>query len=80
MAEYTQPVIVIHEVRCSSCDRHEQTGKVVWTLDGMRDHIAGLVATGWRVYAGRTRRHYCPDCSPCPGHKMRLVAGTEAVQ
>lgn len=32
---------------------------------------------GWRIYASRTRRHYCPDCAPKPGHRMRLVGGVE---
>lgn len=30
-------------------------------------------AAGWRVYAGRTRRVYCPAHEPRPGHKMSLV-------
>lgn len=32
---------------------------------------------GWRVYAGRDRRNYCPECGPSRGHRMRLVRGTE---
>ncbi len=35
--------------------------------------MARADAAGWRLYAGRTRRVYCPAHEPRPGHKMWLV-------
>lgn len=36
-----------------------------------------LARRGWQVWVGRSGRHYCPDCNPKPGHRMRLVRGDE---
>ena len=36
--------------------------------------MARADAAGWRIYAGRGRRVYCPAHEPRPGHKMWLVA------
>jgi hypothetical protein len=79
MAEYTWPVAVIHQVWCDSCDRTEESGQISADINHLQEYIAELVAEGWSVYSGRSRRHYCPDpnCGPRPGHKMRLVAGRE---
>lgn len=53
-------------VRCDPCARD---------LDGPEStdseyHDRLAVEAGWRVFAGRSKRHYCPDCNPKPGHKM----------
>lgn len=28
---------------------------------------------GWAVWVSRSRRTYCPNCRPKPGHKMRQI-------
>ena len=37
-----------------------------------------MVYEGWTVWVSRSRRTYCPNCHPKPGHKMQQVmAGGE---
>ncbi|MCA1194163.1 hypothetical protein [Saccharopolyspora sp. 6V] len=47
------------------------TGPELPSLSG-RDHYEHRAdAEGWSIWVGHGRRHYCPDCAPAPGHKMR---------
>ena len=76
MSEYTKYVSSRVRVTCDGC------GLVA--LSEARDgyfpayEYANLLAErGWQIWVGRNRRHYCPDCNPKPGHKMRLVRGDE---
>ena len=76
MTEYTECVRSRVRVTCDGC------GLVA--LSEARDgyfpayEYANLLAErGWQIWVGRNRRHYCPDCNPKPGHKMRLVRGDE---
>lgn len=39
------------------------------------EFVAEAVAEGWTIWAGRTRRTYCPAHQPKGKHKMRLVSG-----
>lgn len=76
MAEQNHVVSSYVVVTCDSCGL-EETGPVR-NLYAPPHELANLLADiyGWRVYVGRGgRRHYCPACSPSPGHKMRLVRG-----
>jgi hypothetical protein len=38
------------------------------------DHYHRLAhEAGWTIWVGRSRRTYCPDHQPQPGHKMHQV-------
>lgn len=64
------------QMTCDGCGRLE-VGRIVEGYGYQESLIllTRLAREGWQVWAGRTRRHYCPDCDPGRGHKMRLVAG-----
>ena len=59
-------------VTCDACGRTE-TGPLVNGRANVYRLTRELAHTdGWAVYVGRSRRVYCPECGPSPGHKMRL--------
>ena len=77
MSEHTWFLTGYGVVTCNGCG-FRVTGEVGDRFDAGYQLSRSLTdSQGWRVYAGRTRRHYCPDCAPNPGHKMRLVQGVE---
>lgn len=43
-------------------------------IDEYRDQA---VRMGWTIWASRSTRYYCPSHGPRPGHRMRLIAGSE---
>lgn len=62
-------------VRCVSCgatDRSELLeARSSWSH---RDAFeARKMRAGWRLFVGRGRRWYCPDCGPSPRHQMHEV-------
>ena len=77
MSEYTEYLRSRVRVYCDGCG--------LMSLSEARDgyypsyEYSDVLADecGWQVWAGRNRRHYCPDCNPKPGHRMRLVRGDE---
>lgn len=78
MSQHTRTIRGRSAVICDTCHQEDVTPE----FDGIgwRDverQEKRLAAAGWRLYASRGRRHYCPDCHPKPGHRMRLVWGAE---
>lgn len=79
MSEWTERLRTKPYISCDSCGCVE-SGRVVDNGNTYREmdlFIEDRCAHGWTVWVGRTRRHYCPNCYPKPGHKMRLTEGTE---
>lgn len=66
----------ISGVRCDApgCDE-AVTGPEKDHCPGKGEYEDQAVRMGWTVWMGRSRRYYCPDHEPRPGHRMRLVAG-----
>lgn len=66
--------VVISGITCNGtgCDA-AITGPEMPQFDG-RDHYEHRARTeGWSIWVGHGRRHYCPDHSPAPGHKMHRI-------
>ncbi|MBA0126312.1 hypothetical protein H0B56_12240 [Haloechinothrix sp. YIM 98757] len=64
-------------VACDSprCDERIE-GVEIPRLEG-RDYYTDVAESrGWRLFVGRDRRWYCPDCGPRPGHTMRQHTST----
>lgn len=74
MSEYIEYVSSCPKVICDGCARRA-TGPTVPGYAGTEAvrFRAELEAQGWQAWAGRSLRHYCPDCAPKPGHKMRRI-------
>lgn len=78
MSQYTHTIRGRSEVTCDACGTNDSTPE----FDGLgwrevQRQASRLADAGWRLYASRSNRHYCPNCHPKPGHRMRLVWGTE---
>jgi hypothetical protein len=78
MSQYTETIRGRSAVTCDVCGAKDETPE----FDGygwreVERQAKRLAASGWRFYASRRSRHYCPDCHPMPGHRMRLIWGTE---
>lgn len=59
-------------VMCDKCG-NTLAGQGLDGFDGRDQYDRLAVAAGWKIFVGRSRRHYCPDCNPKPGHKMREI-------
>ena len=70
---HTRSVTAQVVVLCDQCGRRRTSHVTRWAYGMDEDFLAGLVAAGWTVWAGRSRRVYCPDCEPRLGHKMHRV-------
>jgi hypothetical protein len=59
-------------VRCDGdggrCPEEIRGPEISIIKDEYQRHAADL---GWSIWNGRSRRHYCPQHAPKPGHKMR---------
>lgn len=53
--------------------RADKCGKPAYGLDNA--FVSVLITEGWSEWVGRSRRHYCPEHGPRPGHHMYLVWG-----
>lgn len=62
----------IRGMRCDAagCDA-EITGQDLDVPAGFDHYEALAERCGWTGWVGRTRRWYCPQHGPNPGHKMR---------
>jgi len=61
-------------ISCERCPtRHVGELKISRASMSEEAELALLGAIGWRVFVGRGRRYYCPDCGPS-SEGMRLVA------
>jgi hypothetical protein len=56
-------------VNCSA----EIHGETMDWFSGLDHYNALAREAGWSCYVGRSKRHYCPEHSPRPGHKMRVL-------
>lgn len=75
MSQHVRTVTGYPIVTCDICGERVTGAVTNHAYDSDARLVKDLVGMGWRVYAGRGRRHYCPDCAPARGHKMRLVYG-----
>ena len=58
------------------CDEQRESGWLDTRLTRFDSTFTdSLVVEGWTCWAGRQRRHYCPEHGPKAGHKMHLVWG-----
>lgn len=66
-----------HYTSGAQCDATGCDAQFRWpmTASWFEVRVAMQVAgqEGWRAFASRSLRHYCPDHGPRPGHKMREV-------
>jgi len=70
---YTAPQFIGISCDVPQCQERLTTKPLPWLSKEHDLFMARADAAGWRVYAGRTRRVYCPAHEPRPGHKMWLV-------
>lgn len=42
-------------------------------VQGSDHYDRKAIQSGWAIWVGRSRRHYCPVHEPAPGHKMRQL-------
>lgn len=70
---YTAPEFIGISCDSTGCDERLSTAPIPGWGKELGLFMARADAAGWRVYAGRGRRVYCPAHEPSPGHKMRLV-------
>lgn len=69
MTEYIN--LVYSGVGCDSpkCTA-EIRGPDLPMFDGFERYNREAIEAGWTIWVGRSRRHYCPEHGPKPGHKM----------
>jgi hypothetical protein len=67
--------LLVSGVRCDArgCTA-EITGEPLPSYTGAQHYQALAEAAGWSYYAGRSRRTYCPDHQPSPGHRMHRIS------
>ncbi|HYQ69040.1 hypothetical protein [Actinophytocola sp.] len=70
---YTAPEFIGISCDTPRCDERLTTEPLPFHGKEQERFMIRANAAGWRVYAGRTRRVYCPAHEPRPGHKMWLV-------
>lgn len=63
----------LHEIECEMCGRRHRSR--IWASRSEqfqvgKEHMLECYEAGWRCWDGRSRRWYCPDHSPRPGHRM----------
>ena len=78
MTEHLVPVTYFHRVSCDTngCDNEDLTEVFHRDFNQFRlaeDHEKDLAAAGWRVFASRGRRWYCPQHGPSAQSKAREV-------
>ena len=60
------------------CDRPGCDARFHWPqtavhAPGERTSMQQATEVGWRIFVGRSQRHYCPAHGPTSGHTMREV-------
>ena len=78
MSEQLVAVTYFHRVTCDTagCGTKDVTEVFHGALNQFRlveDHERALAAQGWRVFASRGRRWYCPQHGPSAQSKAREV-------
>lgn len=74
MAEnYTSPDFLGISCDTRGCEERLTTNPLPYWGKEQNLFMVRADAAGWRVYAGRGRRVYCPAHGPKSGHKMYLV-------
>ena len=67
----------ISGVRCDASGCGEEIhGPELSSLDD--EYQCQAVEAGWTIWNGRSRRHYCPQHGPKPGHRMSQWAPRRA--
>ena len=74
---YTAPEFIGMSCDASRCDERLTTPPLSGHGKEYDLFMTRADAAGWRIYAGRGRRVYCPAHQPHPGHKMWLVVPRE---
>lgn len=75
---YTVPEFTGLSCDTRQCDaRKDSADPIPWSVycTARNQFVNEAVAEGWTIWAGRTRRVYCPAHKPQQGHKMWLVSG-----
>jgi hypothetical protein len=77
MPDFTEAVTSKHVVICEVCKKRDETRVIEERATNrfalQREHEDDLRARGWRLFISRSRRWYCPNHGPKPGHRMHEV-------
>lgn len=70
---YTAPEFTGLSCDATGCAVERRTDPLPTYTAEVPHFMAEATAEGWTIWAGRSRRVYCPAHGPKPGHQMRDV-------
>jgi hypothetical protein len=76
---YTAPEFTGLSCDKANCTTRKTTDPLPTWSSRREEFEAQAASEGWTIWAGRTRRVYCPAHKPQDGHRMRLVSKLPAL-